>query len=677
MKLKKQSGEAKVLPVHNDKPKKKSTGLFRGKKRNEKSPKEKSPKKEKLTVEQEILRMREAERKKREKNASKSKNGLPREKKAVLKGEMEKELKKEKKTGTQKRAPEKKKRNPAPPANKSTRKPEKNGKVRIIPLGGLGEIGKNMTVVETDEDMIVIDCGMGFPDDGMPGIDLVIPDTTYLEENIHKLRGIFLTHGHEDHIGAIPYVLRKVNVPLYGTKLTLGIVENKLVEFGLEKTCQLHVCHPGETVRAGAFDVELISVNHSIADAVAFAIHSPVGNLVFTGDFKIDSTPIAGEMTDLTRFGELGREGVTALFCDSTNCERPGFTPSERTVGTSLEQIFHENHKRVIVATFSSNIHRVQQIIDASVKHHRAVCILGRSMINIVNTASKLGYMSIPNGTIIEPEELRKFAPRNVTLITTGSQGEAMSALSRMAFGTHSQVKISPEDMVVISAHPIPGNEKTIGNIINELMKKQVEVVYDRIAEVHVSGHACQEEIKMIFALTRPRFFMPVHGEYKHLARNSALAQYAGIPKENVFISDVGRILEISEGGEKARLTGSVPAGVLLVDGLGVGDVGSVVLRDRKLLSEDGIITVVAAVESYGKFLVGDVEIVTRGFVYVRENEELMEEIRTVARRVLENSLSAGLDLAAVKTRTKDEIAKFLFGRTHRRPMVLPVIIET
>ncbi|MBR3837633.1 MAG: ribonuclease J [Clostridia bacterium] len=548
--------------------------------------------------------------------------------------------------------------------------------VRVIPLGGLGEIGKNMTVVETDEDIIVIDCGMGFPDDAMPGIDLVIPDTQYLAENARKIRGIFLTHGHEDHIGAIPYVLRNLSVPLYGTKLTLGIVENKLVEFGLDKTADFRVCRPGETVRAGAFDVELISVNHSIADAVAFAIHSPAGTLVFTGDFKIDPTPIDGEMTDLTRFGELGKEGVTALFCDSTNVERPGFTPSERTVGTSLEQIFHENTKRVIVATFSSNIHRVQQIIDASVKHQRAVCILGRSMTNIVRTASNLGYMRIPAGTIIEPEELKKFAPKHVTLITTGSQGEAMSALSRMAYGTHSQVKLSPEDMVVISAHPIPGNEKTIGNIINELMKKHIQVVYDRIAEVHVSGHACQEEIKMIFALTKPRFFMPVHGEYKHLARSAALAEYAGIPKENIFLSEVGKVLEFSADGKHAHFAGSVPSGILMVDGLGVGDVGSVVLHDRKLLSEEGIITVVAAVDTYGKFLVSDPQIITRGFVYVKENEDLMDEIRTFSRRVIENALDSGLDLASVRTRSRDEIGKFLFGRIRRRPMVLTVLME-
>ncbi len=666
MKSKKNSGETKAFPVHKNLKKEKSNSNEKNQKKKKPAVRpfgkeNKKPKKEKLTVEQEILRMRE-ERKKKEASLSPKKENDRKTPKSVKRGALPAFSTPKEDAG--KKRPQKK-------AEKKEVTP-----VRIIPLGGLGEIGKNMTVVETDQDMIVIDCGMGFPDDGMPGVDLVIPDTEYLEKNIHKIRGIFLTHGHEDHIGAIPYVLRKVNVPLYGTKLTLGIVENKLVEFGLDKNAQMHYVRPGQTIRAGVFGVEFISVNHSIADAVAFAVHSPVGNLVFTGDFKIDSTPIAGEMTDLTRFGELGREGVTALFCDSTNCERPGFTPSERTVGTSLEHIFHDNTKRVIVATFSSNIHRVQQIIDASVKHHRAVCILGRSMINIVNTASKLGYMKIPQGTLIEPEELRKFAPRNVTLITTGSQGEAMSALSRMAYGTHSQVKLSPEDMVVISAHPIPGNEKTITGIINELMKKKVSVVYDRIAEVHVSGHACQEEIKMIFALTKPRFFMPMHGEYKHLAMNADLAQYAGIPKENIFISEIGKVLEISEGGKKARFEGTVPSGMILVDGLGVGDVGSVVLRDRKLLSEEGIITVVAAVDPYEKFLVGDVQIITRGFVYVRESEDLMEEIRTVSRRAIESALDSGLDLASVKSRARDEISKFLFGRTRRRPMVLPVIVE-
>ena len=662
MKSKTTFGEAAKLPVHNKKNKKKQNGFFRKREKD-------SEKKEKLTVEQEILLMREEEKK----NASsKAKDRTPaRSSKKPEKKVTEKPA--EKKGSFS--AGEKKKNHKN--GNKKKEQTLSASPVRVIPLGGLGEIGKNMTVVETDEDIIVVDCGMGFPDDGMPGIDLVIPDTQYLEENLHKVRGIFLTHGHEDHIGAIPYVLRKVNVPLYGTKLTLGIVENKLVEFGLDKSADFRVVTPGQTVRAGVFGVEFISVNHSIADAVAFAIHSPAGNLIFTGDFKIDPTPIAGEMTDLTRFGELGREGVTALFCDSTNCERPGFTPSERTVGTSLDQIFHDNTKRVIVATFSSNIHRVQQIIDASVKHRRAVCIFGRSMQNIVSTASKLGYMRIPAGTIIEPEELKKYPPRSVTLITTGSQGEAMSALSRMAYGTHREVRLSPEDMVVISAHPIPGNEKTIGNIINELMKKHIEVVYDRIAEVHVSGHACQEEIKMIFALTKPRFFMPVHGEYKHLARNAALAEYAGIPKGNIFLSEIGKVLEFSAGGRKAEFKGTVPSGFLLVDGLGVGDVGSVVLHDRKLLSEEGIITVVAAVDSYGKYLTSDPQIITRGFVYVKENEDLMEEILTVSRRAIENALDSGLDLASVRNRTRDEVSKFLFGRIRRRPMVLTVLVET
>ncbi len=666
MKSRKTWREGKSFPVHtNQSEKKKNGGLFREKNHRKKEQKEK---KEALTVEQEILRMRESEKKKAEMKPTNSRK----------KGTAHKESPEEKRSAPKNQQKAKNERAGGKKNARGEKKPKKEqASVRVVSLGGLGEIGKNMTVVESGEDIIVIDCGMGFPDDGMPGIDLVIPDTEYLEKNQEKIRGIFLTHGHEDHIGAIPYVLRKINVPIYGTKLTLGIVENKLVEFGLEKTAKLHVVNPGEHMRAGVFDVEFILVNHSIADAVGFAIHSPAGTLVFTGDFKIDSTPIAGEMTDLTRFGELGREGVTALFCDSTNCERPGFTPSERTVGTSLQNIFRDNKKRVIVATFSSNIHRVQQIIDASVRHERAVCILGRSMINIVNTATKLGYMNIPKGTLIEPEEIRKFAPRNVTLITTGSQGESMSALSRMAYGTHSQVKITPEDMVVISAHPIPGNEKTIGSIINELMRKQVSVVYDQIADVHASGHACQEEIKMIFALTRPRFFVPVHGEYKHLARNAALAEYAGIPKENIFISEIGKVLEFSGNGKSAHFTGTVSSGMLLVDGLGVGDVGSVVLRDRKLLSEDGIIVVAAAVDSYGKFLTGEPQIVTRGFVYVKENEDLIEEIRTVASRALENALDSGLDLASVKSRTRDEIGKFLFGRTKRRPMVVPILTET
>ncbi len=647
MKSKKALGENKS-PLHT--PEKKSSFLF--------------ARKGKRTPEEEILAMREERKKtgRAPKDASRNEGKKKPQAKKTAPAKKTQAKTKEKTPAAGKPAAKTQKRTPAAP-------------VRIIPLGGLGEIGKNMTAIESGGEILVIDCGLGFPDDDMFGIDLVIPDTTYLEENARKVKGIFVTHGHEDHIGAIPYILRKLNVPIYGTKLTLGIVENKLMEFELDKKAELHVIAPGETVKIGAFDVEAISVNHSIADAVAFAVYSPCGILVFTGDFKIDSTPIDGEMTDLTRFGELGREGVTALFCESTNCERPGFTPSERTVGTSFEQIFDNNHHRVIVATFSSNIHRVQQIIDASVKRGRVVCILGRSMINIVATASKLGYMRIPEGALISPEEIRKFKPEQLTLITTGSQGEAMSALSRMAFGSHDKVRLGPDDMVVLSSHPIPGNEKAINDIINELSKRHVSVVYDQIAEVHVSGHACQEEIKMIIALTKPRFFVPVHGEHKHLARNAALAEYAGIPHENIFISEIGKVLEISANGQQAKFTGTVPSGRLLVDGLGVGDVRSAVLRDRKLLAEEGIITIVALIDANEKLLLSAPQIATRGFVYVKENEDLISQIGKIATDSIIKNLEKGLDLNTVKNRLRDDTAKFLFAKTRRRPMIVPMIV--
>lgn len=675
MKSKKNYGEDNSLPLHNN-------SLQKQNRKDKKSVTHTLFSHKKLTPEQEINLMRAQERQARAASEEKTEN-TPKKKNTKKSGEQKNVKNAAPKKKPQKKSEENKARHSAKGENtkkKSTaNKSAKNGAkqkaaVRIIPLGGLGEIGKNMTAVESGEDIIVIDAGLGFPDDDMLGVDLVIPDTEYLEKNAARVRGIFLTHGHEDHIGSVPFVLRKLSVPVFGTKLTLGIVENKLIEARVKG--DLNVIRPGERVKAGCFEVEPISVNHSIADAVAYAIHSPCGILIFTGDFKIDSTPIDGEMTDLTRFGELGREGVTALFCDSTNCERPGFTPSERTVGTSFEQIFDGNKKRVIVATFSSNIHRVQQIIDASVKHERAVCVMGRSMINIVTTAKNLGYMKIPEGTLISPEEIRKFSPEHVTLITTGSQGEAMSALSRMAFGSHDKVKLTSEDMVVISAHPIPGNEKAINNIINELTKQHVRVAYDQIAEVHVSGHACQEEIKMIFALTKPRFFMPVHGEYKHLSRNAALAEYAGIPRENIFISDIGRVLEISADGKKAALNGTVPAGKLLVDGSGVGDVGSAVLRDRKLLSQDGIIMIAAAVDSYGKTLVSKPEIVSRGFIYVKENEDLIGEIASLAARVIDKGLAGGQDFATIKNRVKDETGRLLFNKTRRRPIILPVIVE-
>lgn len=555
-------------------------------------------------------------------------------------------------------------------------KKQKASRQKIIFLGGLGEIGKNLTVFEYENDIILIDCGLGFPDEDMLGIDLVIPDVTCLEKNADKVRGIFVTHGHEDHIGAIPYVLKTLNVPVYGTKLTLGILENKLIEHHLEKTADLRVCAAGDVVKAGAFSVEFIRVNHSIADAVAFAVRSPAGLFVHSGDFKIDMTPIEGEMTDLTRFGELGREGVTAFLCESTNAERPGFTPTERKVGASLDQIFAGCKKRIVIATFSSNIHRVQQIIDASKKHRRKVAILGRSMVNIVNTAINLGYMRIPENILVDVDDMKKYKPEQITLITTGSQGESMSALYRMAFGTNDKVKLGMDDLVVISAHPIPGNEKTVGNIINELLMKQVEVVYDQVAEVHVSGHACQEEIKMLIALIKPRYYIPIHGEYKHQIKNAELAYYMGIPRSNVLIPEAGKILEIEPKGKSARFNGTAPFGKVLIDGSGVGDVGSVVLRDRRHLSMDGLVMIVAAVDSADRILVSEPEVVSRGFIYVKDNEDLMEEIRVKARETVEYCFDHGMDIVSVRTSIKDEIARFIYQRTKRRPMVLSSIVN-
>jgi len=558
--------------------------------------------------------------------------------------------------------------------------PEKNGKkgvLRIIPLGGLGEVGKNMTVIEYEDDIIVIDCGFGFPDENMLGVDYVIPDTTYLKENEDKIRGIFLTHGHEDHIGALPYVLKEFDVPVYGTLLTLGIVRNKLIEHKMEKETQLVRLVAGDTIRIGCFEIEPIRVNHSIADSVAYAIRTPAGVIIHTGDFKIDLTPIEGEMMDLTRFGEYGKEGVTALLCESTNAEREGFTPSEKKVGQSFENIFRDCKKRIVIATFSSNVHRVQQIIDASLRYGRKVAITGRSMINVVTAALELGYMHIPEDMLIDISKVKSFRPDEVTIITTGSQGEPMSALYRMAYSNHDKVELGYDDLVVISAHAIPGNEVTVNKIINELLKKGVSVVYDQVAEVHVSGHACREEIKLLTALIKPKYFLPIHGEYKHLVKCAELAEYMGIDKQNIFISDIGRTVEILKGGVDACFAENVPSGKVLVDGLGVGDVGSVVLRDRKHLSQDGLIVVVAAVDTVGGLLVSEPDIVTRGFVYVKESEELMDEIKYYAMLSLETCLSEGIaDVNTMKSRIKDDLTKFLYSKTMRKPMILTTIIE-
>ena len=560
------------------------------------------------------------------------------------------------------------------PAKKPTALPA--GKLKIISLGGLGEIGKNMTVIEYENDMIVVDCGLGFPDDDMPGIDLVIPDISYLEQNREKLRGIFFTHGHEDHIGASPYVLKSLDTPLYGTRLTLGIIKNKLVEHKLPREPRFCQVRAGDTVRAGAFSVEFIHVNHSIADACALAIHTPLGTVIHTGDFKLDVTPIDGEMMDLPRLGELGREGVLLLLCESTNAERQGNTPSEKNVGKSLEYIFDiHTSKRIVIATFSSNVHRVQQIINTSAAHGRKVAVTGRSMLNILSAAIELGYMTVPDGVLIDISEIRRYKPEELTLITTGSQGEPMSALYRMAFGDHQQVTLGENDLVVLSSSAIPGNEKLVGRIINELLARGVKVLHDAAMEVHVSGHACTEELKLMQALTKPRYFMPIHGEYRHLAANRALALDMGMTPDRIFISEIGKVFEIDREG--ARFGGTVPSGNVLVDGLGVGDVGNIVLRDRKHLSQDGLIAVVAAVEPEAKLLLSGPEIVSRGFVYVRESESLMDEIKSMAAKILDEELRAPrLDYAHLKNRIKDDLAKYLYSKTKRKPMILPILLD-
>ena len=501
---------------------------------------------------------------------------------------------------------------------------EATGKLKIIPLGGLNEVGKNMTVIEYGDDIIIVDCGLGFPDEEMPGIDLVIPDITYLEANRDRIRGLVITHGHEDHIGAIPYILRNINPPIYGTRLTLGILKNKLKEVTLPYNPKLICVNSGDNIKLGKLSCEFIHVNHSIADACALAIRTPLGVIIHSGDFKLDLTPIDGEIMDITRLGEIGKEGVLLLMCESTNAERPGSTPSERKVGASLEYIFTVNKdKRIVIATFSSNVHRVQQIIDTAYRHGRKVAITGRSMLNVVGAAIELGYMNVPAGVLIDAAEIRKYSPHEVTLITTGSQGEPMSALYRMAFSDHRDVQLGASDVVILSSSAIPGNEKLIGKIINELLKLGAKVIQDASVEVHVSGHACQDEIKLLMALTKPQYFMPIHGEYKHMTANRELALYMGMDPRNIFVSDIGKVLEIDK--YSAKFAGTVPAGNVLVDGYGVGDVGSIVLRDRKLLSEDGLIVIVASVSVDGGYVLAGPDIVSRGFVYVKDSEDLTD----------------------------------------------------
>ncbi|MBQ8584378.1 MAG: ribonuclease J [Clostridia bacterium] len=549
-------------------------------------------------------------------------------------------------------------------------------KLRVISLGGLQEIGKNMTVLEYGEDIVVIDCGMGFPDEEMPGVDLVIPDITYLVKNAHKIRGILITHGHEDHIGAVPYVLQSINVPIYGTRLSLGIIEGKLDENPPPFEPELYTVEAGDVINLGVFKAEFIHVNHSIADACAISIKTPVGVVFHTGDFKLDVSPIDGKMMDLTRIGEIGKAGVELLLCESTNAEHPGYTPSERTVGSSLERIFTQyEDRRLIIATFSSNVHRVQQIINASANHGRKVAVLGRSMVNVIGAAAELGYMDLPDGVLIDVNDIKRYKPEEVTLITTGSQGEPMSALYRIAFGEHDRVRISPRDVVILSSSAIPGNEKLVGKIINALVRCGVKVVNDSTEDVHVSGHARGEELKLMMALTRPKYFMPIHGEYRHLYANKDLAEFMGIPSENIFVSELGRVLEI--GKKTAGFNGTVPAGRVLVDGSGVGDIGSVVLRDRKHLSEDGLVVVVATVDMDGGYIISGPDIVSRGFVYVKESEELMKETKRLSEASLEKSLAKHSgDYAYIKAQLKDDLAKFIFKETKRKPMILPVIMN-
>ena len=547
-------------------------------------------------------------------------------------------------------------------------------KLKIISLGGLNEIGKNITVLEYGKDIIIVDCGLGFPEDDMYGVDLVIADMTYLVKNKQKIRGMFLTHGHEDHIGGIPYAMQQFNCPIHATRLTAGIVRLKLEEHRLDKTVKLFTHEAGETVKAGCFSVEFIHVNHSIADAVSFAIRTPVGTVVITGDFKIDPTAEDG-MIDLTRFGELGREGVLALLCDSTNVERPGFTPSERIVANSFDRQFAGCSQRIIVTTFASNAFRLQSIISAAHKYGRKVAVTGRSMENVLKVSVELGYLKIPNGTLVDISAIKSLPKNKIVIVSTGSQGENMSALYRMAFSGHRQVEIQAGDRVIISASAIPGNEKAIGRIINELYRKGADVVYDKLADLHVSGHACQEELKIIHALTKPRFFIPVHGEQRHLQAHSKLAQTMGMEPKNIFISDIGKVLELTKA--TCKWGGTVPAGKILVDGTGVGDVGSVVLRDRKHLAQDGMIVVVVNLSSEDGSVITGPDIITRGFVYVKESENLIEEMRVIAAHAIDRCISSGsCDWSALKANIKNDLSGYLFKTTKRNPMILPVIME-
>ena len=548
-----------------------------------------------------------------------------------------------------------------------------NTKIKIIPLGGLEQIGMNMTVFEYEDTIIVVDCGLSFPDDEMLGIDLVIPDITYLKENADKVKGYVITHGHEDHIGAIPYVLKEVSAPIYATKLTMGIIDNKLKEHGMEKAVKKKIVKHGQSINLGCFRVEFLKVNHSIADAAGLAIFTPAGVIVHTGDFKIDYTPVFGDAMDLTRFGELGKKGVLALMCDSTNVMRPGFTSSERTVGKTIDHLFAENSMhRIIVATFASNVDRVQQIINSAYKYGRKVVIEGRSMVNIINTAMELDYLKVPDNTIIDVEEMKNYTDGQLVLITTGSQGESMAALSRMAASIHKKVTIKPNDTVIFSSSPIPGNEKAVSKVINELSMKGANVIFQ---DTHVSGHACQEEIKLIYSLVKPRYAIPLHGEYRHLKTHAELAELMGIDKERIFILSSGDVLTLSE--KEGYVSGQVQAGDVLVDGLGVGDVGNIVLRDRQNLAENGIIIVVMTFEKYSNQLLAGPDIVSRGFVYVREAENLLEDARKVVNDAVVECVEKNIsDWGRIKMIVKETLSDYLWKKIKRNPMILPIIME-
>jgi len=552
-------------------------------------------------------------------------------------------------------------------------KKENNSKLKIIPLGGLEQIGMNITAFEYDDSIVVVDCGLAFPEDDMLGIDLVIPDVTYLKDNIQKVKGFVITHGHEDHIGALPYILKDINVPVYATKLTIGIIDNKLKEHNMLRTTKRKVVNYGQSINLGQIRVEFIKTNHSIQDAAALAIYSPVGTVVHTGDFKVDHTPVFGDAIDLQRMAEIGKKGVLVMMSDSTNAERKGYTMSERTVGHTFDQLFAEHHNtRIIIATFASNVDRVQQIINSAYKYERKVAVEGRSMVNIITTAAELGYLNIPENTLLDIDEISQYPDEKTVLITTGSQGESMAALSRMAANIHKKVSIKPGDTVIFSSNPIPGNEKAVSRVINELSQKGAHVIFQ---DAHVSGHACQEELKLIYALLKPKYAIPVHGEYRHLKANAGIAESIGIPKNNIFIMHSGDVLELDQ--ERAAVVDRVHTGAILVDGLGVGDVGNIVLRDRQHLAEDGILIVVLTIEKGTNCLLAGPDIVSRGFVYVRESEGLMEEAKLLLCEALDKCLSnRSADWSRIKMVIRDTMSEFLWKRTKRKPMILPIIMD-